>query len=596
MCMHLAESSFVRTQWQPYGMQRKPMLKPCRARLSNSADRSPYERKKSFFKPSCATATQDRAAESASGDGQALPSPSHGTDFVVIGSGIGGLCCAALLARYGYKVTVCESHYVLGGAAHGFQVKGHHFDAGPSFFAGLSGEGNSSNPLKQVLNAIEEKVECVTYDRWVNHTPEGSFPVVCNGDRYAEMVRTQGGEAALQQWKALEEKMRPLQQGAALFPAAALRSDPGVVLSMLRFGPKLALTGLQAPTLTAPFAKVVDQVVTDPWLRKFLDLECFVLSGMLAKDTICAEMAFMLMERNRPGSTIDYPLGGTSSIVDALRRGIEKNGGKIMLRSHVEEILVEGGQAVGVKVRAANPKRPSAVIKARKGVVTNASVWDTQGLLPNQDITPKQREWSSEAKQTPQTGSFMHLHLGIDATGLDPDLDCHHLVVNDWHDLEASQNVCIISIPTVFDKSLAPAGKATIHAYVAANEPYGIWEGLDRKSKEYKELKEQRAEPLWKALERVIPDIRKRAEVTLIGSPLTHEFWLRRNKGTYGAAISAQHGSFPGPQTPIKGLYRCGDSTQPGIGVPAAAASGMITANTLAPIWSHLKMLDQLHM
>ena len=63
---------------------------------------------------------------------------------------------------------------------------------------------------------------------------------------------------------------------------------------------------------------------------------------MLAKDTICAEMAFMLMERNREGSTIDYPMGGTSSIVDALRRGIEKHGGKIMLRSHVEEILVEG--------------------------------------------------------------------------------------------------------------------------------------------------------------------------------------------------------------------------------------------------------------
>ena len=46
---------------------------------------------------------------------------------------------------------------------------------------------------------------------------------------------------------------------------------------MLRFGPKLALTGLQAPTLTAPFAKVVDKVVTNPWLRNFLDLECFVL-------------------------------------------------------------------------------------------------------------------------------------------------------------------------------------------------------------------------------------------------------------------------------------------------------------------------------
>ena len=41
------------------------------------------------------------------------------------------------------------------------------------------------------------------------------------------MIRSQGGEEALRQWQLLEDKMRPLQQGAALFPAAALRSDPG---------------------------------------------------------------------------------------------------------------------------------------------------------------------------------------------------------------------------------------------------------------------------------------------------------------------------------------------------------------------------------
>lgn len=81
------------------------------------------------------------------------------------------------------------------------------------------------------------------------------------------------------------------------------------------------------------------------------------------------------------------------------------------------------------------------------------------------------------------------VHAGIDAKGLDPNLDCHHLVVNDWQDLEAAQNVCIISIPSVFDSSLAPAGKHTIHAYVAANEPYDIWQGLDKKSQEYKDLK-----------------------------------------------------------------------------------------------------------
>ena len=57
-----------------------------------------------------------------------------------------GLCCAALLAKSGKRVTVCESHYIAGGAAHGFDVKGFHFDAGPSFFAGLSGAAHSCCP------------------------------------------------------------------------------------------------------------------------------------------------------------------------------------------------------------------------------------------------------------------------------------------------------------------------------------------------------------------------------------------------------------------------------------------------------------------
>ena len=71
---------------------------------------------------------------------------------------------------------------------------------------------------------------------------------------------------------------------------------------MLRFfGPSLAKAGLAAPKLTAPFAKIVDRVVTNTWLRRFLDLECFVLSGMLAKDTICAEVSPALSWLCRPG-------------------------------------------------------------------------------------------------------------------------------------------------------------------------------------------------------------------------------------------------------------------------------------------------------
>ncbi|BAB74738.1 hypothetical protein DSM107007_52840 [Nostoc sp. PCC 7120 = FACHB-418] len=116
---------------------------------------------------------------------------------------------------------------------------------------------------------------------------------------------------------------------------------------------------------------------------------------------------------------------------------------------------------------------------------------------------------------------------------------------------------------------------------------------MDRRSQEYEQQKRSRAEVMWQAVERIIPDIRSRCEIQLVGTPLTHERFLRRYRGSYGPAISAASGLFPGHGTPLPGLMCCGDSTFPGIGLPAVAASGMIVANTLAPVSQHLAMLDR---
>ena len=51
-------------------------------------------------------------------------------DAVVIGSGVGGLSAAALLARYGQRVLVLESHEHVGGCAHAFEKSGYTFDSG----------------------------------------------------------------------------------------------------------------------------------------------------------------------------------------------------------------------------------------------------------------------------------------------------------------------------------------------------------------------------------------------------------------------------------------------------------------------------------
>ncbi len=70
--------------------------------------------------------------------------------------------------------------------------------------------------------------------------------------------------------------------------------------------------------------------------------------------------------------------------------------------------------------------------------------------------------------------------------------------------------------------------------YSSGGEPYEPWEKLKPGTNEYEAYKEERAEVLFRAVERAIPDIKDRLEFKIIGSPLAHEAFLRRDRGTYG--------------------------------------------------------------
>jgi phytoene dehydrogenase-like protein len=459
-------------------------------------------------------------------------------DVAVIGSGIGGLCTAALLAKNGNEVVVCESHTTPGGAAHGFERDGFHFESGPSFFTGFSVE-QSNNPMRLVLDQIGESVEAVPYDHWNFHFPSGLFVSSTNAERFHAEIAKFASAKGMAEWLRLEERMK------------------------------------QTPApedLNKSFASLVDQEISDPFLRHLCDFDAFGLSGMDAGGTPLAEMHFMFCERFQ--ASVDYPIGGSQAIVSALIRGLEKFGGKLILGAHVDSVIVEDGRAAGIQLRRGGR------IRARRAVVSNASVWDTPKLVP-EGVLPE--DYCRESLEAPQCESILHLHLGIDATGLPEDLPIHHVVIWGW-DITAPRNVCNISIPSTLDPGLAPAGHHVVHAYTAGNEPYSAWEGLHHKSDEYKAQKQERAEVLWRALEKVIPDVRERTKVSLIGTPLTQERFLRRHRGSYGAAYRADEGRvFPAATTPLPGLFRCGDSTNPGVGVPAVAVSGMIAAGAIGP-------------
>lgn len=61
---------------------------------------------------------------------------------------------------------------------------------------------------------------------------------------------------------------------------------------------------------------------------------------------------YMFAEWYKPGCSLEYPLHGSGALVNALVRGMEKFGGRLSLRSHVEKIVVENGRAIGVKLKS----------------------------------------------------------------------------------------------------------------------------------------------------------------------------------------------------------------------------------------------------
>lgn len=183
----------------------------------------------------------------------------------------------------------------------------------------------------------------------------------------------------------------------------------------------------------------------------------------------------MFNEWYKPESCLQFPVGGSQEMANALARSVRRRGGRVHTSAHVEEITIDqSGMATGVTARG------GVSVTARKAVVTNATLWDAQRLLPtgvysSKGIISDRQEASvkvpdafpKEIAELPVIRSFMHLHVGFDATGIDPEM--HHIVVNSWEGgVDTEQNVVLISIASVADPTLAPEGKHVLHAYTPA--------------------------------------------------------------------------------------------------------------------------------
>lgn len=213
------------------------------------------------------------------------------SDVVIIGSGIAGLSCGALLAYAGYKVTIFESHDTPGGCAHGWERLGYHFESGPSLYSGLS-ITPSPNPLQNIFQIIEEEPEWITYDRWGTVLPEGKFASKIGPDEFNDVLHKYGGSGAIDDWKKVVNRLTApggLAEAAQAIPSLALREDINVIFTLSKYWKGVLKALKYGKELNNSFATIRDELnITNKFVLNWLDMLCFLLQGLPANGTLNA--------------------------------------------------------------------------------------------------------------------------------------------------------------------------------------------------------------------------------------------------------------------------------------------------------------------
>lgn len=253
--------------------------------------------------------------------------------------------------------------------------------------------------------------------------------------------------------------------------------------------------------------------------------------------------------------------GGIGRIAEVLVDVIRSIGSDVHLSTPVAQITLasDGSKATGVRFKSGE------VIIADRGVICNTDIWSLPRLLDDEQtkLTPEQHQFFFKNITTKvATKSFLHLHLGLDMTGIDlSTLKPHYTVMAKGlhsHDPCADRNMVAVSVPSLLDDSLAGKDRFVVHAYSAGNEGYEDWRRYDAAynsrfntgnevlQREYEDKKTLTASFLFDSVSRAlgisVDDVKARAEVSLIGTPLTHKRYLSRHEGSYGAAFDSMLG------------------------------------------------------
>jgi prolycopene isomerase len=492
---------------------------------------------------------------------------------VVVGSGLGGLTCAAYLSKTGFPVTVLEQHHKPGGYATSFRRGDFTFEV--SLHA-MAASGNATHAIIKELGLLE-KIELVRLEKSHRRISKGRDMMLPdrNPEAYIEM---------------LSGFYPSEKQGIHSFVTEILEIQSEVY--------RLFQNKNQYTTITFPFQyprmwgvrnktlqDLLDDHVKNPNLKDdlgylwgYYGLPPSKLSGFYYANSVADYL--------KNGSS--YVKGQSQSLSDALVDIIKEHGGLVKPNTPVEEILVKNEAISGV-ITKGGEKIPASF------VVSNASVPDTFGKLLSKDADASDYREKISAFR-PSISSFC-VWLGLKGNLRGNIPGCNIRVASTGSMEEAFRYALNCDADkmgytvTVFDnyyQGYSAPEKSTV--MITCLSGYQPWKGFEmdyllNRKKAYHAAKSRIAGTLIHRAEKdVIPELSSMVEVMDAATPLTNLHYTRNPEGAiygYEQAMNNQFMDRIKNHTPITGLYLAGAWGYPGGGFTGVMRGGLRTSRLI---------------
>lgn len=503
-------------------------------------------------------------------------------DAIVIGSGLGGLTTAALLAKAGNSVLVLERHYTAGGFTHSFQRKGYEWDVGVHYIGEVH---RPDAPLRRVFDYITDgklqwaKMDAV-YDRILIAGDEYAF--VAGARNFREELLRSFPKAGAE----IDAYLHHIRQASrSIATHFARRHMPAIMQSALGLLPQRNRIDYFGRTTRS----VMADCIHDPKLAS-------VLCGQwgdygLPPGQSSFGMHAVVAQHYLGGAS--FPVGGASQIAHHIVPVIERAGGSVRVDAEVESVLVDKDRAIGVRMANGDEIRATQVISA-------VGLFNTyQKLIP--ESVGQRLGMPEKLDRFKPSMAHLGLYLGIKATAQELGLEQANRWVYQDYDHDASLArfldlptpngsngtfpVSFLSFPSAKDPAWTHNHPGTATIDVVAPAPYQWFEPWQhmpwkRRGADYEDLKQSLTEQLLAEVYRQVPQVRGKIDYCELSTPLSTAHFGNYAQGqVYGMDHSPQRfaQSWVKPSTPIKNFYLTGQDIMT-CGVAAAMMAGVMTA------------------